>query len=556
MKRIAFVLITVASLIVLIFFASFYFVDREKRKVYYYNIYKDNNLMGHIKLERFITEDKIIYISTKTLEFEPYQKKVKSKLVIDKFSHEFEDFSEEEIELGAKKFLTLQNKKNRISFLSSEDSEFTYLENHEITKKISLFKKDSIITFPEIIKKFNPERGLTAEINCLNQFSGTYPPIEKMFRISLSKNEIFRYNNANVRTNHLIFHLYNDEDISVWTYGWLNTIISIEIPKEGIKINLTRKPRLDEGVAYKIENKTYNETEIKFKNGNIALYGSLTTTRDPNKVPAVILIADRGIMDRNGKGLFLTLADSLSKKGITVLRYDKRGVGKSEGDYSATSLKNSLGDIKAAIDYLYTMEYIDRDKIGIIGWGYGGYLGLKYASSDDRVKFMISLNSEAFNRTSDENFEKLQNFLENKMGDIKSYFNTIIDSYKQTFAIARSDKDWANLIGKKVYLVRTRENLENNFDENLKNLNIPVLILHGREDTVVPVEEADILHNKIRSSNSILCELKLFHKLGHNLGDYLYDGHHRKYIIVNQEVVGTITNYINKISVEEYNTQK
>src|SRR5207244_12770477 len=82
----------------------------------------------------------------------------------------------------------------------------------------------------------------------------------------------------------------------------------------------------------------YQEEEVIFTNGKakISLAGTLTVPRGPRPFPAAILLSDSGPHDRDeslvGHRPFLVLADHLKRKGIPVLRFGKRGIGKSTGD--------------------------------------------------------------------------------------------------------------------------------------------------------------------------------------------------------------------------------
>ena len=60
--------------------------------------------------------------------------------------------------------------------------------------------------------------------------------------------------------------------------------------------------------------------------------------RTPAKLPAIVLVAGSGLVDRDetvaGIPIFAQLANSLADAGYLVVRYDKRGVGQSGGRWS------------------------------------------------------------------------------------------------------------------------------------------------------------------------------------------------------------------------------
>jgi len=79
------------------------------------------------------------------------------------------------------------------------------------------------------------------------------------------------------------------------------------------------------------------DREVSISGGQAPLYGSLTTPDQPRAGPAVLIIAGSGPTDRDSNssipGLrsdtYKMLAAALAERGISSLRYDKRGIAKS-----------------------------------------------------------------------------------------------------------------------------------------------------------------------------------------------------------------------------------
>uniref|UniRef100_A0A336MK89 Venom dipeptidyl peptidase 4 n=1 Tax=Culicoides sonorensis TaxID=179676 RepID=A0A336MK89_CULSO len=77
-----------------------------------------------------------------------------------------------------------------------------------------------------------------------------------------------------------------------------------------------------------------------------------------------------------------------SSKIIIVAQVDARGSG-YQGELLLSQIKGKLGTIEvedqlAIITYLRdTFQFIDQDKIGVYGWGYGGYTALNALAEDD-----------------------------------------------------------------------------------------------------------------------------------------------------------------------------
>jgi hypothetical protein len=122
----------------------------------------------------------------------------------------------------------------------------------------------------------------------------------------------------------------------------------------------------------------YREIEVEFRNvrADIVLAGTLTLPRDPGKFPAVVLISGSGPQDRDETIVqhrpFLVIADYLTRKGVAVLRFDDRGVGKSTGVFAAADTLDFAQDVQAAVEFLGGHSEIDSDRIGLIGHSEGG----------------------------------------------------------------------------------------------------------------------------------------------------------------------------------------
>ncbi|MGH9677005.1 MAG: alpha/beta hydrolase family protein, partial [Candidatus Acidiferrum sp.] len=141
----------------------------------------------------------------------------------------------------------------------------------------------------------------------------------------------------------------------------------------------------------------YKEEEVTFPNAKagISLAGTLTLPPGAGAFPAALLICGSGPHDRDealaGHRPFLVLADFLTRKGIAVLRYDKRGNGKSTGSYAEATSEDFASDVSAAIAYLKTRKEIDAQKIGLIGHSEGGILAPMIASRSNEVPWIVLL---------------------------------------------------------------------------------------------------------------------------------------------------------------------
>ncbi|MDD3658925.1 MAG: alpha/beta fold hydrolase [Lascolabacillus sp.] len=169
----------------------------------------------------------------------------------------------------------------------------------------------------------------------------------------------------------------------------------------GIPFPLTLRKTIKE-VVHKpqtpIEPLPYISEEVTIPDNSqnkVSLSGTLTLPDSTGIFPAIILIAGSGPNDRDetifGHKPFYLLSDYLTRNGFAVLRYDKRGVGKSTGDYSKATISDFVTDASNALEYLKSRKEIDSSKIGMLGHSEGGIIAPMVASKSSDVKFLVLL---------------------------------------------------------------------------------------------------------------------------------------------------------------------
>ncbi|MDQ2799615.1 MAG: alpha/beta fold hydrolase [Armatimonadota bacterium] len=141
----------------------------------------------------------------------------------------------------------------------------------------------------------------------------------------------------------------------------------------------------------------YTVKTVTFPGGaaGVTLAGTLTQPPGDGPFPAAVLIAGSGPNDRDetilGHKPFWVLADSLTRRGIAVLRYDKRGIGQSTGLYAEATSQNFAQDAQAAADYLKMLPQIAPRKIGLIGHSEGGLIAPMVAAKSPDIAYIVLL---------------------------------------------------------------------------------------------------------------------------------------------------------------------
>jgi pimeloyl-ACP methyl ester carboxylesterase len=142
---------------------------------------------------------------------------------------------------------------------------------------------------------------------------------------------------------------------------------------------------------------SYYSEEVTFQNptANISLAGTLTLPKKEGVYPVVVLISGSGPQNRDEELFdhqpFLVLSDYLTRNGFAVLRYDDRGIEKSEGNFNAATTQDFASDVESALKYLRTRKEINPKKMGLIGHSEGGLIAPIVAAKDKDLAFIVLL---------------------------------------------------------------------------------------------------------------------------------------------------------------------
>ncbi len=109
----------------------------------------------------------------------------------------------------------------------------------------------------------------------------------------------------------------------------------------------------------------------------ITLAGTLTVPVGPGPHPAVLCLPGSGKLDRDSNArrvrmdLGRPLADALARHGVASLRYDRRGVGATPGDWHAVGFLDNRADAAAALRALRSHPEVYPRDVGVLGHSEG-----------------------------------------------------------------------------------------------------------------------------------------------------------------------------------------
>ncbi len=204
------------------------------------------------------------------------------------------------------------------------------------------------------------------------------------------------------------------------------------------------------------------QERIKFKNRrNYELTGIVQL---PDKKPkAFILFAHCFTCSKNIKALG-HISDSLVKNGIGVLRFDFTGLGESEGEFSDTNFSSNIQDLADAASYMN--ENFEAPSV-LIGHSLGGAAVLAAAGEIESCRAVVTIAAPS---SPDHILRHISNLEEIEQTGIAS-----VNIAGRAFNIK---KQFLDDLDKQV------------LSDKIKQLNMPLLILHSPYDGIVGIDNA------------------------------------------------------------------
>jgi len=265
---------------------------------------------------------------------------------------------------------------------------------------------------------------------------------------------------------------------------------------------------------------TYREETLAIHSkGGVTLGATLSVPRGPGRTNVVVLVAGSGPQSRhvdvNGHRPFDVLADHLARQGVAVLRYDKRGVARSTGDYYGHTHADLEDDVYAAVQALAARRQFSR--VGIVGHSEGAEIAAAVAARHpEAVDFLVSMAGLGISSLDNELLQDRQVARDNGanpaeveriMRYVRTYYETVLATPKGPARAAALKRVYAALAPADQALVsKYRMNqvtLSPDFAANApehmglagdarrgwRKVRCPVLVLNGSLDHQVPAAE-------------------------------------------------------------------
>ncbi|MEE9442509.1 MAG: dienelactone hydrolase family protein [candidate division Zixibacteria bacterium] len=213
-------------------------------------------------------------------------------------------------------------------------------------------------------------------------------------------------------------------------------------------------------------------------------YLTVTTYGKPDsKKPCLIYI--HGFKGFKDWGFVPYIGEFLSRRGFLAVTFNfsHNGIGENMTEFTEldkfanNTYSREIRELNELVAACKSGEFGPCDKVGILGHSRGGGTSLLTAAQNKDIGAVATWSAvSSFNRYSENLKEKWrqQGFFEvvnQRTGQVMQLNTVLLDDIEENGA----------------------EGL--NIEKAVKNLNKPLLVIHGEEDEAVPEKEADIIHN-------------------------------------------------------------
>ncbi|MGB2705649.1 MAG: alpha/beta hydrolase, partial [Candidatus Omnitrophota bacterium] len=529
MRNLYILLILTIILIITLLVFAFLFLEKEKHQTFFYSVEIGPERSGSVRIDRYKTEDKIIYKSTSFYPRALNRKIIHEKLVFDRKNFKLETFlkSCKNFAAATEAVYIATLKDGSFNFLSRYLSKSSAAGGIPHAEDTSVFSEESIVTYIPLIDKYNFARGGAQPFNCIYQALNLLPPARARVIFTSIRDEYIKVGRRKTKTEFFTVKSKALPKCYVWVSKKDRNIVQLKIESKSLlikktanfpKITTEGSPERSRGTTERSrdENKLYASHEVIFPSEGITLAGTLEVPHKEGKLPCVLLVAEDAPYDRENAGLYTDIGRSLAEGGNIVMRFDARGMGKSQGNNAEVSLDDTIRDIENALKFLLNQEKADKKKAFIVAHGsVCSYLS-RLDLSGNRLRGIVMLGVARPVPILDFKCEYVLDKIRMLTEVDKTYPEILESSKERTLkTVKTTKKEYGVIQGKKVFLERMSELLQLTPFEGFRGIDTPLVIIYGKKDKFCPLSYVRDIEKNLNQAELRQFSTVSFRGLGH-----------------------------------------
>lgn len=130
---------------------------------------------------------------------------------------------------------------------------------------------------------------------------------------------------------------------------------------------------------------------VRWSSADVELSGTLALPRGVGPHPLAVLVPGSGCMPLTHR-FVREHAAQLTRRGVAVFVYDKRGCGASGGDWQTVGLAALADDVLAVLPQLAAVPEVDARRVSLMGLSQGAWVALIAAGRTDRLASLVLLS--------------------------------------------------------------------------------------------------------------------------------------------------------------------
>jgi uncharacterized protein len=267
--------------------------------------------------------------------------------------------------------------------------------------------------------------------------------------------------------------------------------------------------------------------DVGATNGTASLAGSIWSPEDRPPLALILMYPGSGPSDRDNDIFFPPIRRAFLSAGFAVVSFDKRGVGASTGTWLEAGISDQADDLVAFLSV--ARAAVPDVPVGLFGHSQGGWVVIE-ASACANPDFLITSSGPSVTPRVQEEFstraslegdhaakEMLQSFSElldragNPWKEVADWMAETqrAEHFVELMRVGAFVPDCPELWGFAELIMKHDPAFA------LSELTVPLLVVLGSADTVVPVEESAVVYR--RSVRPDLLELRILEGGDHRM---------------------------------------
>jgi dipeptidyl aminopeptidase/acylaminoacyl peptidase len=224
-------------------------------------------------------------------------------------------------------------------------------------------------------------------------------------------------------------------------------------------------------------------------------------------------------------------ARALTARGYVAFGFDYRGFLDNDGPAGVCKLEEQVEDIRNASVYARTLPEVDAERVGLAGWGMGAALVMAAAAKEPDIRAVAGINGfyngERWLKTvySYADFQRLRREIrEERVRFIREGSRR----FENPFHFYPLDPDTDDIVRDNLYTVKGygqeislevgQSILEFDAERYADAIRVPVMVCHGKENLLHPLEESLSFYERLSGTKELLL-------LNGKHNDFMFDGH-------------------------------